>query len=107
MSYWCVLNVVERWLYGLAEQIIIWYSDGALSDPRQSAASYAVVGMVVAWLSRYSAPPGRHELLREQALAGTHHPHASGDPSTSGYYRWGAHIVKRSDLTLPRSPQLT
>ena len=29
--------------------------------------------------------------FREQTLAGSHHPLASGDLLTSGDYRWGAH----------------
>ena len=44
----------------------------------------------------------------EQTLAGTHHPRASGDPSTSGDYRWGAHseALKRSGHIKVTSPHL-
>jgi len=35
VSYWYVLNVVERWLYGMTEKIIIWCSDGRSRAPSE------------------------------------------------------------------------
>ena len=62
-------------------------SSGALTVPpehRLRTAPYAVTGMVEeVQRARMS--------FRDQTLAGIHHPRASGDPPTSGDYRWGAH----------------
>ena len=47
MSWWYVLNVAKPWLYGFAEQIIVWRSNGASRVTVGAAtAPYAVVGMV-------------------------------------------------------------
>ena len=53
LSYWCEFNVVECWLYGLAEQIIIlvvWCSDGRRSID-------VVAGPSKAWLTQGTAGP--------------------------------------------------
>ena len=76
-----------RWLYGLAEAIIIVHlRSGAPTvalghrPERRSIAPQAVVGMVDVVLRTSMSS-------RYQALAGTHHPDASGDP-TNAAFQW-------------------
>ena len=69
MSCWYALNVVKRWLYGLAEQII---TSGALTVALKGTfgASHRkpVVGMVTEVLRTIMSS-------RYQTLAATHHPY--------------------------------
>ena len=86
-----VVKVIESWLHGLAEQIIIWCSDSrSWADGHLRRASHRKLSW--AWLPRYYGD--HHASSRYQTLAATHHSYASGYPTSAAYHLYGEPMVR-------------